>query len=54
MVHTYKSDIINPVVDYLKQLMKKEVLTKLSEIKVQMVPKEGFNKDVHVGIQLTK
>lgn len=54
MVHTYKSDLINPVVDYLKQLMKKEVFTKLSEIKVNMVPKEGFDKNVHVAVELMK
>jgi hypothetical protein len=53
MVHTYKNDLINPVIDYLKQLMKKEMLTKLSEIKVQMVPKLNSGKhNVKVGVQL--
>lgn len=52
VVHTYKSDLINPVIDYLNKLMKKEMLTKLSEIKVQMVPKDNARKDnVRVGIE---
>lgn len=54
-IHTYKKDLVNPVIDYLNQLMKKEMFTKLSEIKVQMVPKENprFN-NVSVGVELSK
>lgn len=53
MVHTYKSDLVNPVIDYLKQLMKKEMLTKLSEIKVQMIPTLNSGKNnVKVGVEL--
>lgn len=55
MIHTYKSDLVNPVIDYLKQLMKKEMLTKLSEIKVQMVPTSNSGKNnVKVGVELSK
>lgn len=55
MIHTYKSDLVNPVIDYLKQLMKKEMLTKLSEIKVQMVPTLNSRKNnVRVGVELVK
>jgi hypothetical protein len=60
LVHTYKDDMINPVIDYLKQLMKKEVFTKLSEIKVEMAPLSGntnsnsSKKNVRVGFELTK
>ncbi len=54
MVHTYKSDLINPVIDYLNKLMKKEMLTKLSEIKVQMVPKNDARKNnLRVGVELS-
>lgn len=52
-VHTYKKDLINPVIDYLNQLMKKEMFTKLSEIKVQMVPKDNSRKNnVKIGVEL--
>lgn len=55
-VHTYKKDLINPVIDYLNQLMKKEMFTKLSEIKVQMVPnddKDNSRKNnVKIGVHL--
>lgn len=55
MIHTYKTDLINPVIDYLKQLMKKEMLTKLSEIKVQMVPISNTGRNnVKVGVELLK
>jgi hypothetical protein len=55
MIHTYKTDLVNPVIDYLKQLMKKEMLTKLSEIKVQMVPTLNSGKNnVKVGVELVK
>jgi hypothetical protein len=55
MIHTYKTDLVNPVIDYLKQLMKKEMLTKLSEIKVQMVPTLNSGKNnVRVGVELVK
>jgi hypothetical protein len=58
VVHTYKKDLINPVIDYLNKLMKQEMYTKLSEIKVQMIPENGmFNrnnskKNVRVGVEL--
>lgn len=53
IIHAYKSDLINPVIDYLNKLMKKEMLTKLSEIKVQMVPKNDAKKNnVRVGVEL--
>jgi hypothetical protein len=52
-VHTYKKDLINPIIDYLNQLMKKEMFTKLSEIKVQMVPKDNTRKNnVKIGVEL--
>jgi hypothetical protein len=60
LVHTYKDDMMNPVIDYLKQLMKKEVFAKLSEIKVEMAPLPGntsgnsIKKNVRVGFELTK
>lgn len=55
MIHTYKTDLVNPVIDYLRQLMKKEMLTKLSEIKIQMVPTLNSQKNnVKVGVQLLK
>lgn len=55
MIHTYKTDLVNPVIDYLKQLMKKEMFTKLSEIKVQMVPTSNSRKNnVRVGVELVK
>lgn len=55
VVHTYKDDMINPVIDYLKQLMKKEVLTKLSEVKIEMAPLTGNSKkNVRVGFELSK
>jgi len=58
VVHTNKDDLINPVIDYLKQLMKKELYTKLSEIKIEMAPLNGNTntnkKNVRVGFELTK
>ncbi len=56
MVHTYKDDLVNPVIDYLKQLMKKEMFTKLSEVKVEMAPILGNSdkKNVRVGFELIK
>lgn len=55
VVHTYKDDMINPVIDYLKQLMKKEVLAKLSEVKIEMAQLPGNSKkNVRVGFELTK
>lgn len=59
VVHTYKDDMINPIIDYLKQLMKKEVMTKLTEIKVEMAPLPGnaignAKKNVRVGFELVK
>lgn len=51
-IHTYKQDLVNPVIDYLNQLMKKEMFTKLSEIKVQMVPKDNSRKNnVRIGLE---
>lgn len=53
VVHTYKTDLINPVIDYLNKLMKKEMLTRLSEIKVQMTPNNNTRKDnVRIGVEL--
>lgn len=59
VVHTNKDDLINPVIDYLKQLMKKELYTKLSEVKIEMAPLNGYStntnkKNVRVGFELTK
>jgi hypothetical protein len=60
IVHTYKGDLINPVIDYLNQLMKKEMVAKLSNIKVQMVPEKGATnansgkKNVRIGFELVK
>lgn len=59
LVHKYKDDMINPVIDYLNQLMKKEVFTKLSEVKVEMAPLPGntsgnAKKNVRIGFEMVK
>lgn len=59
VVHKYKDDMINPVIDYLNQLMKKEVFTKLSEVKVEMAPLPGntsgnAKKNVRIGFEMVK
>lgn len=55
IVHTYKTDLVNPIIDYLRQLMKTKMIAKLSEVKVQMAPlsSNGNAKNVRIGFEVS-
>lgn len=50
IIHTYQTEIVNPVIDYLNQLLKKEIITKLTGVKVNL--NGDTNRNVRVGIEL--
>lgn len=52
-IHSYKGRMINPIFEYLNQLLKQEIVAKLTEVKVNMVPIAQSKQNVRVGLEIS-